>query len=250
MGINRIRSVRSFTFHYLLFRVAIIGERKTNNIYFIRGGATWFLRALSLYGLIFKIIITLIIMPEVHFIGEAIGGAGFGRFAQFCKFKFAFGNGKDNSDMKGWSLLSGQGDGQTQVSMPNRTDTSSDQAVWSHPIDAHYLAGDVSNWPKLFVEVWREDSYGRWIIAGYGSCWIPPSAGEKSITIPTWVPEGDGWQSLTTKFLGSTPQLENPEMVYASNMDKYNFVTRTSGTVTFRLNTVGKGFAEAGIDLG
>lgn len=34
-------------------------------------------------------------------------------------------------------------------------------SVWAHPIDVHYKTKTVLGWPKLYVEVWSQDSFGR-----------------------------------------------------------------------------------------
>ena len=34
-------------------------------------------------------------------------------------------------------------------------------AVWSHPIDVHYTLKGIDGWPRLKLEVWGVDSFGR-----------------------------------------------------------------------------------------
>ena len=176
-------------------------------------------------------------------LGEIVSGHGFGPHPIFAKFKIVPGT-------QDWNLLRGHSEGQTQISAPDPRTGSKNEAAWVHPIDAHFEAGGLCGWPKLFVEVFKEDEYGRHVLAGYGTCWIPPSTGEKNFTIGTWVPEGTGWEKLASTFLGAPPQLEDPSTVYDGGVDRYNFRTKTSGFVTIRLNTIAKGFAEAGIELG
>ena len=179
----------------------------------------------------------------MHFLGEIISGYGFGPGSIFAKFKIVPGT-------EDWNLLRGHSEGQTQVSSPAAHGDGNENAAWIHPIDAHYAAGDISGWPRLFIEVFREDEYGRHVLAGYGASWIPPSAGEKNFHVGTWVPEGTGWEKVASDFLGTPPLLENPSMVYDGGIDRYNFHTKSSGYVAVRINTVAKGFAEAGIELG
>ena len=35
------------------------------------------------------------------------------------------------------------------------------QMVWSSPINVQYASSSLSGWPKLYVEVWHQDGYGR-----------------------------------------------------------------------------------------
>ena len=34
-------------------------------------------------------------------------------------------------------------------------------AVWAHPIDVHYTLKGIEGWPRLKLEVWGVDSFGR-----------------------------------------------------------------------------------------
>jgi len=49
---------------------------------------------------------------------------------------------------------------------------------------------DKLGWPKLLVDVRRQDKFGRRDIAGYGTCHIPTSPGTHLINIPIWRPAG------------------------------------------------------------
>lgn len=69
--------------------------------------------------------------PEVHILGEICGGSGFGEGVPVCA-KWALDTGER------WELLEGAKGGQTQTDTP---DPGTDTVVWSHPIDAHYVAG-------------------------------------------------------------------------------------------------------------
>jgi B9 domain-containing protein 2 len=118
-----------------------------------------------------------------------------------------------------WKKVAGLKEGQTQVDTPAYTDTS----YWAHPIDIHFatkglqgffqtlhlrdiqlgfyysssvLVHDdsvhnfVSGWPKLNIEVHRQDKFGRRDLAGYGVCHIPSSPGTHTINVPIWRPAG------------------------------------------------------------
>ena len=43
-------------------------------------------------------------------------------------------------------------------------------ALLSHPIDLHYAVKGIDGWPRLRLEVYGVDAYGRVELAGYGCC--------------------------------------------------------------------------------
>ena len=50
--------------------------------------------------------------------------------------------------------------------------------VWSHPIDIHFASASIQGWPRLVLQVWELDEYGRSILSGYGFVHMPTDAGE------------------------------------------------------------------------
>eukprot|EP00003_Mantamonas_plastica_P027497 TRINITY_DN590_c0_g1_i4.p1 TRINITY_DN590_c0_g1~~TRINITY_DN590_c0_g1_i4.p1 ORF type:complete len:149 (+),score=2.22 TRINITY_DN590_c0_g1_i4:61-447(+) len=128
-------------------------------------------------------------MAEVHIIGELVGASGFPDNTLSCKWKLV-------ADSKSWDLLSGESsaEGQTQVDEPY----DGDMCVWDHPIDVHYSCKGVSGWPKMYVEVWHQDIFGRNELYGYGCTYIPSSAGEHELEIVTWRPKGSFSEELTS----------------------------------------------------
>ena len=34
-------------------------------------------------------------------------------------------------------------------------------AIWCHPIDIHYTTKGIQGWPKIKVQVWHQDMFGR-----------------------------------------------------------------------------------------
>ena len=56
-------------------------------------------------------------------------------------------------------MLSGLKEGQTQVDNSEVGDTS----YFSHPVDLHYATRGLQGWPKLYVQVFHQDSFGRWV---------------------------------------------------------------------------------------
>jgi len=47
-----------------------------------------------------------------------------------------------------------------------------------------------SGWPKIHVQVYHYDQFGRSEIYGYGFCHVPMSPGTHEINIVTWRPVG------------------------------------------------------------
>jgi hypothetical protein len=70
-----------------------------------------------------------------------------------------------------WELIQGHAQGQTHVDRPHDAGITSGfggggigsapPVVWSHPLDVHYALRGLSGWPRLQVQVWREDGRGR-----------------------------------------------------------------------------------------
>lgn len=56
-----------------------------------------------------------------------------------------------------WELLEGFDSGQTQVDHPE----DGEMAVWSHPLDVHYLVQALTGWPKLHFQIWSMDIHGE-----------------------------------------------------------------------------------------
>ncbi len=34
-------------------------------------------------------------------------------------------------------------------------------AIWAHPIDVHYSTKGIQGWPKIKLQVWHQDMFGR-----------------------------------------------------------------------------------------
>jgi len=73
--------------------------------------------------------------PEIHFIGQIIGGENFDSTdGLFCEMLLQIGD--------TWSLLSPKKLYQTQTCYADVDELF----IWSHPIDIHLAAGDLSGW--------------------------------------------------------------------------------------------------------
>ena len=92
-------------------------------------------------------------MAEVHLIGQLVGGGDFYPYTSlFCKWSIQTGG--------AWKQLQGLREGQTQVDNP---ETDCDIAYWSHPIDVHYASKGLQGWPKLHLQIFHQDTFGRFV---------------------------------------------------------------------------------------
>eukprot|EP00656_Telonema_subtile_P046442 TRINITY_DN5289_c0_g1_i5.p1 TRINITY_DN5289_c0_g1~~TRINITY_DN5289_c0_g1_i5.p1 ORF type:complete len:137 (+),score=20.16 TRINITY_DN5289_c0_g1_i5:153-563(+) len=91
-----------------------------------------------------------------------------------------------------WRVLEGYLDGRTQIDHPG----DGDMSYWEHPFDLHLATSSVAGWPKVSVQVWSEDFYGRKEIAGYGFGFVPTTVGEHRVEIQCWKPaDASQWDS-------------------------------------------------------
>ena len=74
---------------------------------------------------------------------------------------------------RAWSFLEGEDSSQTQYA-------SSDDGVqvFNHPIDVHFASASIQGWPRMVVQAWELDEFGRSILAGYGFVHMPTNPGE------------------------------------------------------------------------
>lgn len=116
--------------------------------------------------------------PELHVIGEIVGATDYELPSLFCKFSFEAGT--------NFRLLQGLPTGQTHCDMP----PEGEMAILSHPVDVHYAVKGIDGWPRLRIEVYGVDRYGRIELAGYGCCIVPTTAGMHELRCHTWRPCG------------------------------------------------------------
>merc|ERR1711998_236220 len=175
-------------------------------------------------------------MSEVHFIGQILGGSGFEQPNLFCRWGIVAG--------PGWRLLEGFADGRTQIDHPQDDEMS----VWAHPLDLHYATSTIGGWPRLHMQVWAEDSFGRKELAGYGFCFLPTVVGEYQLECVTWKPAGSKFRDdLRSFFLGGGPQLVHDELVYKQD-DRFRLCGETAGVVHVEVGVLLKDFEKHGVE--
>ena len=115
-------------------------------------------------------------IPEVHFIGEIRKGYGLNNYPTSssisCKWKIEWG--------RSFSNLAGETNGQSQYSMviDHNDSKQQQQCLWNHPIDVHFATSSMQGWPRISVQLWELDVYGRAIFAGFGFAHLPCAKGE------------------------------------------------------------------------
>jgi hypothetical protein len=80
---------------------------------------------------------------------------------------------------KAWSFLAGDDTSQTQYA------ASDDDGghVWNHPIDVHFATASMQGWPRIIMQLWELDEYGRSILAGYGFAHFPTNPGKFQLVL-------------------------------------------------------------------
>uniref|UniRef100_A0A7S0F771 B9 domain-containing protein 2 n=1 Tax=Phaeocystis antarctica TaxID=33657 RepID=A0A7S0F771_9EUKA len=171
---------------------------------------------------------------ELHLLGQLTGASGFPLSSLFCKFSIESGS--------NFRVLQGVVEGQTQCDQPNEEE----MAVWSHPIDVHYTLKGIDGWPRLKLEVWGVDGFGRNELVGYGVCMLPTSPGLHELRCATWRPCGSMREQISTFFLGGVPTLKHKEVI-TQPIDRFRLQTEPSGDVHLTLGVLTKDFARYGV---
>lgn len=185
-----------------------------------------------------------VVCAELHVIGQIVGATGFTERQLFCHWSLHTGG--------GWQVVSGQTHGQTHTDTP----VFGDAAIWSHPIDIHYNVKSITGWPRLLLQVFSLDQFGRVHLAGYGFCYIPTTPGGatvgagNNINCAIWRPTGtllDQWRHLLAG--GGTPQLRLPADTVLTAVDRYRLQTVSAGQVQVRLGVILKNFDKFGVEF-
>jgi B9 domain-containing protein 2 len=182
-------------------------------------------------------------MAELHIVGEISGGRGFGGHSFFCTYEIVAGT--------QWAVISGATSGTSHV-MAN----SHEGIVWSFPLDCHFAFQSAQGWPRISLQIWSVDEYGRKDLAGYGVTFVPspvPDRRPQTVTISTWKPtywHSSVWmrlyQQMRQSVMGGNPVLRDDSLVH-SNDNRYKLVTTTGGDVTLSMTIVTRNAAAVGL---
>lgn len=124
---------------------------------------------------------------------------------------------------------------------------SSGAGGWAIPIPPFLLSSYPAGWPRLHLQVWSQDSFGRCQLAGYGFCHVPSSPGTHQLDCPTWRPLGSWREQLARAFVGGGPQLLHGDAIY-SGADRYRLHTAAGGTVHLELGLLLRHFDRYGVE--
>ena len=179
-------------------------------------------------------------MAELHIVGSIDSGHGFADAAGLSDLflKWTLESGPN------FRVVQGLSTGQTHCDHPD----DAEAAVWSHPLDVHYTLKGIDGWPRISLEVWGVDRFGRNELAGYGVCMVPTTPGLHRVECATWRPSGTLREQLSTFFLGGVPVLKHKELI-ASPVDRFRLQTEPSGVVHIQLGVVVKDFKKYGVSV-
>ncbi|EAN79018.1 hypothetical protein, conserved [Trypanosoma brucei brucei TREU927] len=181
-------------------------------------------------------------MAELHVIGDLAFGEDFGGKSYFCAFEIVTG--------EHWRVVEGHTSGCTHIMESD----SCGGIAWCFPIDVHYTMGSVEGWPKISMQVWSVDGYGRKDLAGYGVAFVPPPGGEEQeVNVETWKPCFWNpnffirlYENLREAVMGGGPVLCDKTMIH-TNDERFKLRTISSGSVRLHLNVVARGMERLGV---
>jgi B9 domain-containing protein 2 len=172
--------------------------------------------------------------PEIHIFGQLIGAQDFETSdGLFCEIVFQIGD--------TWELLSLPRCYQTQTAYKE----DDDYFVWCHPIDIHLSVGDLGEWPRAMVKVWRLDENNKIDMLSYGMVNMPRTAGFHRLEVSTWIPMKDHKSAALSFFMGNQPKLVDSWTLLTNNDNARTYLTTSSsGKVIFELDVILKNFKE------
>ncbi|CAJ0938818.1 unnamed protein product, partial [Mesorhabditis belari] len=142
----------------------------------------------------------------------------------------------------GWRVIEGAQEGQTQTDLAK----SLQKAYFLHPIDIHLATRTLQDWPKLMLEVWHCDEYGRQEIYGYGSIFLPSLPGHQELECHIWRPKGTLREELMQKFIGGGLQLTE-SLGQMKSFEVAKFDGKSAGIIKLQMNTITRNFDRFGI---
>jgi len=178
-------------------------------------------------------------MPELHIVGEIAGASEFKKRNLFCKWELLTSSDK-------WTELDGSFQGQTQLSLAKGLQEGF--VSLNHPFDAYYSSRSIHGWPKLSLEVWHEDVFGRSELSGYGMVHIPTAPGAHELDCVVWRPQGTLSERIFNYFFDTTAHLDHKEVVHNTN-DRFDLVTETMGVVHLKIEILQRGFSTKGVEF-
>ena len=142
---------------------------------------------------------------------------------------------------KSWSFLAGDETSQTQHAALD----DDGSALWNHPIDVHFAAASMQGWPRIVMQVWELDEYGRSVLSGYGFTHLPTNPGYHELEIRCWRPSGSLMEELQSFFLGTSSCLVDEQVIFGNAWEKRSQLTTiSSGTIKMNIHVLLRFFNE------
>eukprot|EP00434_Breviolum_minutum_P011680 symbB.v1.2.010302.t1/scaffold666.1/size175110/14 len=117
--------------------------------------------------------------------------------------------------------------------------------VFNHPIDFHFIADSVANWPKLHLQIFKLDACGRIETVAYGSIALPNVCGHAELTCRTWRPlarglleEARAVNGVLGTDPGALPAARSDILNATASEVRSKMVTKTSGSIRISLDTI------------
>eukprot|EP00040_Diaphanoeca_grandis_P017208 m.89457 g.89457 ORF g.89457 m.89457 type:complete len:332 (-) comp26298_c0_seq1:103-1098(-) len=154
----------------------------------------------------------------------------------YCTFGFSYGT--------DWQVIAGIQEGMTQVT--RKASSSSDLFTWNFPIDVTFKSTNPFGWPRIYLQVYGLDTFGREVVRGYGSTNLPLTAGRHALDVSMFVPLPSSFlKTLSGYFLGNRAEFIDPKFV-TSGIGREVTRVQSQGSVQLSVSVVSKDFARYG----
>eukprot|EP00698_Gefionella_okellyi_P006675 TRINITY_DN16023_c0_g1_i1.p1 TRINITY_DN16023_c0_g1~~TRINITY_DN16023_c0_g1_i1.p1 ORF type:complete len:241 (-),score=5.81 TRINITY_DN16023_c0_g1_i1:54-776(-) len=164
----------------------------------------------------------------VYMFGQLEGATKFEGQEIWCRWSITTG--------ECWRHDRGEVDGTTQTALPDR---DSGFSIWAHPIMVSFKTATMIGWPKIEVQVWAVDRWGRQQFCAHGMCYLPTQLGESKISFDCWRPKPERSEFHLSYFLGANPMVKSTDLVTGTeSMHRQRLRTISAGKIHLRLNVV------------
>ena len=177
--------------------------------------------------------------PQIFIMGRIINACGFDSEELYLKYEIKFG--------PNFNIKNGEASGETFQSIAYEEDNIN-VVNFDQPLSLNLSCRSINGWPKIFVEVWSNDSEGKNVIVGYGTGFIPVKSGFSKMTINCWRPSGSSSLSLEERLLGNNKEFNDKSAVY-STAEKFGVFSMSTGQVNIELELIFKDFILHGIEI-
>ncbi|ETN76973.1 B9 protein [Necator americanus] len=103
-----------------------------------------------------------------------------------------------------------------------------------------------ASWPRIQLQVWHHDVYGRQELVGYGSLFLPSTPGEHELVCNMWRPKGTTREEMMQRFIGGGIQV-NSLSILEDTTERMQISTVAMGRVRLRLYVITRHFEQFGI---